>query len=104
MKIDNLHYEDSGVWKCIVYDQVRSLSRFILSRQLLKNDLNQVSSVSSVHDCLYGLANKGLFELTRRPSLTQVVLLSFAKTTKEPGCSKVKRPAKILSKFGQIFT
>ena len=36
------------------------------------------------------LANEGLFELTRRPSLTRAVSSSFAETTEEPGCSQVK--------------
>ena len=36
------------------------------------------------------LANEGLFELTRRPSLTRAVSLSFAETTEEPGFSLVK--------------
>ena len=44
---------------------------------------------------MMALANEGLFELTRRPSLTRAVSLSFAETTEEPGCSQVKRP-----KFG----
>ena len=37
------------------------------------------------------LANEGLFELIWRPSLTWAVLLSYAETTEEPGCSRVKR-------------
>ena len=66
--------------------QVQSLSSFEVSCQLLTNGLNQVS------------------ELTLHPSLTvcRAVLLPFPETTKEPGCSQVKRP-KFLSKFGQIF-
>ena len=33
------------------------------------------------------LANEGLFELTRRPSLTRAISLSFAETTEELGHS-----------------
>ena len=36
------------------------------------------------------LANEGLFELTRHPSLTRAVSLSSTETTEEPGCSQVK--------------
>ena len=65
-------------------------SSFEVSRQLLTNDLNQVSSVSWLMTSWTALANKGLCELTRRPPLTRAVSLSFAETTKEPGCSQVK--------------
>ena len=61
--------------------QVWSLSSFEISCQLLTNDLNQVSSVSLLMTASMALANEGLFELTRRPSLTRAVLLSFAETT-----------------------
>ena len=37
------------------------------------------------------LANEGLFELTRRPSLTRAVSLSSVETTEDPGCSQVKK-------------
>ena len=70
--------------------QVWSLSSFKVSRQLLTNDLNQVSSVSLLMTSSTALANEGLFELTRRPSLTRAVSSSFAETTEEPGCSQVK--------------
>ena len=50
------------------------------------------------HDFIDGLANKGLFALTRHPSLTPAVSLSLGETTEEPGCTQVKRP-----KFGQIL-
>merc|ERR1711923_572986 len=76
----------------LLHYQVWSLSSFKVSRQLLANDLHQVSSVSLLMTSLLALANEGLFELTRRPSLTRAVLLSFAETTEEPGCSQVKRP------------
>ena len=70
--------------------QVWSLSSFKVSCQLLKNDLNRVSSVSLLMTSSTALANEGLFELTRRPSLTRAVSSSFAETTEEPGCSQVK--------------
>ena len=38
------------------------------------------------------LANKGLFELTQRPSLTRAVSSSFSEVTEESSCSQVKRP------------
>ena len=81
--------------------QVWSLSSFEVSRQLLTNGLNQVSSVSLLMTSSTALANKGLFELTLCPSLTLAFSLSFGETTKEPGCSQVKRP-KFLSTFGQV--
>ena len=56
-----------------------------------QENLNQVSSVSLLTTSLTALANEGLFELTRRPSLTRAFLLSFAETTEEPGCSQAKR-------------
>ena len=71
--------------------QVGSLSSSEAGRQLLMNDWNQVSSVSLLMTSSTALANKGLFELTRRPSLTRAVSLSFAQTTEEPGCSQMKR-------------
>ena len=46
-------------------DQVWSLSSFEVSRQLLTNDLDQVSSVSLQISYLTAFTNKGLFELTR---------------------------------------
>ena len=57
------------------YDRVQvwSLSSFKVSCQLLKNDLNRVSSVSLLMTSSTALANEGLFELTRRPSLTGTV-------------------------------
>ena len=55
-----------------------------------KENLNQVSSVSLLMTSSPALANEGLFELTRRPSLTRAVSLSFAETTEEPGFSQVK--------------
>ena len=68
-----------------------------VSCQLLTNDLNRGSSVSLLITALTALANEGLFELARRPSLTRAVSLPFADTTKEPGCSQVKK-----LKFDQI--
>ena len=56
-----------------------------------KENLNQVSSVSLLMTSSPALANEGLFELTRRPSLTRAVSLSFAETTEEPGRSQVKK-------------
>ena len=52
-----------------------------------KKNLNQVSSVSLLMTSSLALANEGLFELTRRPSVTRAALLSFAETIEEPGCS-----------------
>ena len=43
--------------------QVWSLSSFKVSRQLLTNDSNQVSSVSLLMTSSTALANEGLFEL-----------------------------------------
>ena len=57
-----------------------------------QENLNQVSSVSLLMTSSPALAYEGLFELTRRPSLTRAVSLSFAETTEEPGFSQVKRP------------
>merc|ERR1711951_191978 len=54
-----------------------------------KEDLNQVSSVSLLMTSSPALANVGLFELTRRPSLTRAVSSSFAETTEEPGRRQV---------------
>ena len=78
--------------------QVWSLSSFEVSCQLFTNDLNQVSSVSVLMTSSTALGNEGLFELSRRPSLTRVVSSS---TNKEPGRGQVKRPKfwSYLSKF-----
>ena len=86
----------------IEHTQVRSLSTFKVSRQLLTNDLNQVSSISLLMTSSSALANEGFFELTRRPLMTQAVSLSFAETIEEPGCSQVKMPKfyRILTNFG----
>ena len=67
------------------YLQVWSLSSLKVSRQVSANNLNQVSSVSLLMTSSTALANKGLFELTRRPLLTWAVL-SFAETTEELTC------------------
>ena len=56
-----------------------------------EENLNQVWSISLLMTALTALANEGLFELTRRPSLTPAILLSFAETTEEPSCSQVER-------------
>ena len=64
-----------------------------------KENLNQVSSVSLLMTSSTALANEGLFELTRRPSLTRAVSLSLAETAKEPGCSQVYRPKKTTAWF-----
>ena len=77
---------DPGLEGVLAESQVWSLSSFEVSRQLLINDLNQVSSVSLFMTALMALTNEGLFELARRPSLTQAVSLSLTETTKEPGC------------------
>ena len=61
-----------------------------VSRQVLTNDLDQVSSVSLLMTSSTVLANKGLFELPQYP-LAQTVLLSFAVTTYDPGLSQMKR-------------
>ena len=50
--------------------KVWSQSSFELSCQLVMNDLNQILSVSLLMTSSTALANKGLFELTRCPSLT----------------------------------
>ena len=71
--------------------QVWSLSGLKVSWQVLRENLNQVSSVSLLMTASTALANEGLFELTRRPSLTRAVSLSFAETTEEPGRSQVKK-------------
>ena len=55
-----------------------------------KENLNQVASISLLITSSTALANKGLFELTRRPSLTPAVSLSFTETTEEPSSSQVK--------------
>ena len=65
--------------------------------QSFKEFLNQVSPVSLLMTALTALVNEGLFELTRRPSLTRAASLSFAEPTEEPGCSQVKK-----LKFDQI--
>ena len=36
-------------------------------------------------------ANQGLFELTRRPSMTQAIYLTLAENTEETGRSQVKK-------------
>ena len=79
-------------------------NRFESELASFKENLNQVSSVSLLMTSSTALANEGLFELTRRPSLTWAVSLSFAETTEEPGCSQVKRPkfCLILVIFKQI--
>ena len=59
--------------------KVWSLSSFNVSPQLLKNKLNQVSSVSLLMTSSTALANEGLFELTRHPSLTWAVLCHLPK-------------------------
>ena len=74
------------------HQQVWSLSSFQVGRQVLRTNLNQVSSVSLLMTSSTTLANEGLFELTGRPLLTRAVSLSFAETTEEPGCTQVKRP------------
>ena len=55
-----------------------------------KENLNQVSSASLLMTASGDLSNERFIELTRRPSLTQAVLSSFAETTEDPGCSQVK--------------
>ena len=77
--------------------QVWRLSSFEVSCQLLTTDLNQVLSVSLLMTSSTALTNQGLYELTPLPLLTWAVLLSFAETTDEPGCSQVKK-----LKFGQV--
>ena len=72
--------------------QVWSLPSLKVSCQLSTNDLNKVSSVSLLMTNLTAFANEGLFELARGSSLTWSVLLSFAETTEETGCSEVERP------------
>ena len=52
-------------------------------RTQLRKNLYKVTSVSSLMTASTALANQGLFELTRRPSLTRAVSSSFAETTKE---------------------
>ena len=66
--------------------------KFVSELASFQENLNQVSSVSLLMASSPALANEGLFELTRRPSLTRAVSLSFAETTEEPGFSQVKRP------------
>ena len=65
---------------------------FLSESPTFKENLNQISSVSLLKTTSTALTSKGLFELTLRPWLTWAVSLSFAETTKEPGCSLVKRP------------
>ena len=77
--------------------QVWSLSSFKVSRQLLANDLNQVSFISLLMTSSTALANKGLFELTQRPS-SGCYLRKLLKNQVVSGGK-----AKILPKFGQIL-
>ena len=63
--------------------QVGSLSSSKVSRQLSTNDLFHFSSVSLLMTASTALANKGLFELTRRPLLTQAVEAVMNKETDE---------------------
>ena len=68
--------------------QVGSLSSFKVSRQLLTNDLNQVSSVSLLMTASTALANEGLFELTEHPLLRRAISSSFTETAEDsPGAS-----------------
>ena len=53
-----------GIWSQFCSDQVWSPSSFEFSCQLLRNDLNQVSSVTWLMTSSTALANEGLFELT----------------------------------------
>ena len=76
-------------------------TKFQSESPTFKNDLNQVSSKSFLMTSSTALANKGLFELTRRPSLKRAVSLSFAETTEEPDLLS-REKAKIVSKFRQI--
>ena len=59
----NLYADIDGAWNAL-RTQVWSLSSFKVSRQLLMNDLNQVSSVSLLVTASTAFANEGLFELT----------------------------------------
>ena len=68
-----------------VLDQVWSLSSFKVSRQLLTNDLDQVSSVSLLMTSSTALPNEWLLGLTRCPWLTQADSLSLTEITEEPG-------------------
>ena len=61
--------------------------KFWRGSESCKGNLNQVSSISLLMTSSMALANKGLFELTLRQSLTQAVTMSFAETTKESGCT-----------------
>ena len=85
--------------------QVWSLSGFRLSCALcaratsVKKNLNQVSSASLLMTS--SAASNVFCELTLRP-LIQAVSLSFAKTTKESGCSQVKK-AKTLPNVHKIL-
>ena len=85
-----IYFEDDSPYVPIDY-QVWSLLGLKVSWQVLRENLNQVSSVSLLMTASTALANEGLFELTRRPSLTRAVSLSFAETTEEPGRSQVKK-------------
>ena len=76
--------------------QVWSLKSFKVSRQLLMNDKDQVSSVALLMTSSTALANEGLFELT-----LCLLVDTGAETAEEPGCSQGKK-AKILSYFGHI--
>ena len=67
-------------------------TKFLSELLSFEEILNQISSVSLLMIASTTLANEGLLELTRRPSLTPTVSLSFAEATKESGCSQVKRP------------
>ena len=82
--------EDSLRVVDLLVEQAGSLTSFKVSRQILKNDLNHVSSVSLLmtFSTALAIANK----LTRQPFLTQAVSLSLSETIKEPGCSQMKRP------------
>ena len=71
--------------------QVWSLSSFEVSRQPLTNDLNQISTLSLLMTSWTALANVGLFEQTRRPSLTRAIQMSFAETPAKQGCSQVNK-------------
>ena len=96
-------HEDAKISDALA--QVWSLSSFEVSRQLLKNVLNEVSSVSLFMTSSTALANEGLFELTWSPSLTRAVIchlhchLRYYRETRLYSGEK----ATILSIFGQIL-
>ena len=77
--------------------QVWSLSNFKVSRQLLVNGLNLVSSVSLLKTASTALANEGLFKLTQHPSLTQAVLLSFFETIEVSSCKENMNQVSLVS-------